>query len=121
MGELLRIGRLRNHIEEFIAYDLGYILEDLKDYGIITSYCYTSMLTRDFKKGIDFYVIMGKKEIGFQITDNRKLARSFAAQGVMTIFLPEKDTNGNSLFPDEKRRIVMKRFKKILSQVGRFY
>jgi hypothetical protein len=121
MGELLRFNRLRDHIEEFIAHDLGYILEDLKDYGIITSFCYTSKLTYDFARGVDFYLVLEKKEIGIQLTDNEETAFNFANQGIVTIFLPERDAKGELLFPEERRKMVLKSLQKILSQFGRFH
>ena len=65
-AEIYRFPRLKNHIEEFIAHDLPWVLEDLRDYGLISGFCYTCKLTYDFRKGVDFYIFLGDKEIPVQ-------------------------------------------------------
>lgn len=119
-AEVLRFPRIKNHIEEFIAYDLPCVLENLKLFGLINGYGYTCRITYEFKRGVDFYVFVEGRQIPIQLTDNPDMIPVFLNQGIMTIFLPEKDKKGEKLFPSERKEIVMNKLEKISKQVAYF-
>ncbi len=109
IAEVYRIPRLKDYIEEFIAHDLDELLVNLKLCGVITGHLHVSRLTVDFLKGVDFYILLGHNlEVPVQITDNKENIEVFSKQGIITIFLPRKDEEGNDLCAEEKRRIIAK-------------
>ncbi len=112
--EIFRFPLLKNHIEEFIAHGLPDILEELQYFDVIKGFCYTSRISRSFLRGIDFYIILGKKEIPVQITDNPEFVDVFSREGIRVIFLPEKNKRDEILYPEEQRIIVTNGLSKII-------
>ena len=114
--KILRFPKLKNHIEEFIAFDLGEVIDEISfycGYGAIGIF-YVPMLSKDFIEGVDFYILINEKTIPIHVTDNVKNLQIFSEKGIRAVLLPERNKNGELFFPLEKRSIVRCQLKKII-------
>ncbi len=117
-AQILRFPVMKNHIEEFIAHDLPDILGDLRYFGIISGFCYVPRISKDYNRGIDFYIIIGKKEIPIQISDNEEVINAFMARNIEVIFLPQKK-RGRLMFSEEQKKVAIDTLTAILERHSR--
>ncbi len=89
MAEVLRMPKLRDHIEVFLACHLTASLNTLKILGIIEDYSFVSPVSRQFIEGVDLHIFFNGQAFPVQFTDCLENINAFSRKGIIVVFLPE--------------------------------
>ncbi len=109
---------LENDIDNIMS-SLKWLLEELMERKVIYGFSFPSKESKEFKKGIDFYVYFRGFDIPIQITNKKENVFIFKKTGIEVIFIPDETIRGDKLFSQEKIVITAAKLEKILKKKER--